>query len=81
MFKRKIISRLLALSVLLSCLGFIVTANTEKASANMWNCQSCEPHPTIPDIYLTCRWFTPEGNCATGPHMQEDCLQSLSCDF
>jgi hypothetical protein len=71
----------MALGISLCCLGFILAAAPEKASANYWNCRSCEPHPTIPDIYLTCRWFAPEGHCDTEPHMYEDCLQSLSCDF
>ena len=79
MFKRKIIARLLALSVLLSCLGFIVTTKTENVSADLVTyCHSCGPNASGQPVY--CTWQV-DNNCATDPPLKGvHCISVPTCD-
>lgn len=76
MFKlRKITVRMIALSVMLSCLGFLVAASfTEKASAQILFCRSCTN--VAPHQELYCSWYV-VSDCATDPPLKS----TLHCEL
>lgn len=73
---RKITGKLIALGVLLSCLGFVVTTNAEKASVRY--CNSCGPNASGQPVY--CTWQV-DNDCLTDPPLKGvHCIPVPTCD-
>jgi hypothetical protein len=76
MFTKKIIAKLLTLSIMLSCLGFAVMAKAESAKAS---CRICFIHPQLGPMYCTWKEFP---TCSEAPPVDSNptCILVESCD-
>jgi hypothetical protein len=75
MFTRKIIAKLMTLSLMLFSLGFAVTAGAEKAPTTV--CRACiQGFPGYPKgIWRYCQWEVPTGTtCPAAPPSDDYCI-------
>jgi hypothetical protein len=73
MLTRKIVTKLVALSIMLSSLGFVVTAGAEKAPPT--ECRACVKVPNK-DIWFYCQWTQAHIACPAVPPPDAICIQA-----